>query len=84
MIDQTADVEPVVLEKNKAEQYRLFVDDYGGHSCVNLRVFWRGDDGEWRPSRKGLCVRTERWPELRQALGELDKRMRAAGLLGAP
>ncbi|MFA6110991.1 MAG: transcriptional coactivator p15/PC4 family protein [Candidatus Latescibacterota bacterium] len=74
-------VEPIVLEKNSAERFTLGAEHFNGRQVVNLRVQWRGEDGEWNPSKKGLTFSIERWPGFLAALRDLDARMRAAGLL---
>ena len=38
-------------------------------------------DGERRPTRKGLCLRVERLPELLEALRKAEEEARKAGLL---
>lgn len=78
----TTDNPEVVLQKNAREQYRLAVERYHGHACVDLRVFYEDDDsGEYKPSRKGLCIRLERWSAFRAALSELEEQLQVAGLL---
>ena len=80
-INQSDFQQPVILPKNAREQYRLAVERYHGFDCVDLRVFYEADSGEYKPSRKGLSIRLERWPAFRAALDELDERLQLAGML---
>jgi len=75
------EIQPVILAKNSREQYRLAVEEYHGHICIDARVFYLDDDNEYRPSRKGLSIRMARWSAFRASLEELEERMKGAGLL---
>ena len=52
------------FRKTRSEEVRVSVEQFRGREVVNVRVWWRGDDDGWRPSRKGLAISTDRLPDL--------------------
>ena len=57
-------------------ELRVSVDEYQGHSFISLRLWERGTDGEWWPTKKGISVR------LGEAEGVADALMRGLELAG--
>ena len=55
------------IPKNKRETLRVARENYQGHDLVNLRVFFEADDGELRPSRKGVAFNAGLLPEVLSA-----------------
>jgi len=51
------------------------LEEWHGRRILNVRVYFRAEDGEMRPSRKGLAMSVDRLPEL---LAVLSEAMRAA------
>ena len=68
--------------KSSAEEVRVSLSKFKGFDLVDARV-WADpdDDGDRRPTRKGLCLRVERLPELLEALRKAEEEARKAGLL---
>lgn len=58
------------FQKNSGEKVVTSFSTYKGKKLVNLRVYYNaGDDQEeWRPSPKGLTLRREMIPELKDAV----------------
>jgi hypothetical protein len=50
--------EPVMIEKNGRECYRVAWSEYEGHRYVDLRLHYR-DGEEWKPSRKGIAIKPD-------------------------
>ena len=57
--------------KNPLEEIRASVTVYKGKQYVDLRVYYKGDDGEYHPSKKGLTVSLDLFPELEEAMRKL-------------
>ncbi len=74
---------PVIasFEKNSREEVRLSVDVFRGRKIINIRVFYRDDDGEWKPGRQGLSLAVERYRDLADALLQLGEYLQKEGLL---
>ena len=49
-------------------------------SCLHCRIS-STDDDHFAPTRKGLTISPARWPDFVEAVFELDRRLRAEGLV---
>lgn len=63
---------PVIIPKNSREEIRVSMDEYQGHQLVSLRVWFEADDGEMRPSKKGLAFRVDLLPQVAAALKSIE------------
>ena len=45
------------IRKNASEEIRFTVENFKGQEIVNARVWYRGDDGQYRPGKQGLAFR---------------------------
>lgn len=60
-----------ILERNGGlEQLRVVDDDWLDRRFVNLRVWFLSNDGEWKPTKRGVSVRIH---ELETVICALDK-----------
>lgn len=59
--------------KNPLEEVRSSVTVFKGKKYVDLRVYYKGDDGEFRPSKKGLTIALDLFPELEEAMRKLKE-----------
>jgi hypothetical protein len=59
--------------KNALEEIRVSVSTYKGKKYVDLRVYYQDDNGEYKPSKKGIAVSPELLPELENAIGKLKE-----------
>lgn len=60
------------FRKNGAETVRAFIAPYAGHELAHVRVFFKNPKtGDVMPTRKGLALRLECLPELRNAVDAL-------------
>jgi hypothetical protein len=56
------------FEKNNAEMVRIHLIEWKAQTYVDIRVWYRGDDGALHPGTKGIRLNAELLPELRSAL----------------
>lgn len=59
--------------KNPLEEVRASITVFKGKQYVDLRIYYKGDDGEYRPSKKGLTVSLDLFSELEQAVKKLSE-----------
>ncbi len=45
--------------KNSRELIRVIGTEYRGHRFVDLRVYYEAENGEYRPTRKGVALSLE-------------------------
>jgi len=70
------------IPKNSMDEVRVSLSEFKGHTYVDVRVYTEFEgDSEKRPTKKGITVRPDLLPELRQALEQAEAEARAAGLL---
>jgi hypothetical protein len=66
--------EPQVVHtfpKNPLEEIRASVTVFKGKQYVDLRVYYKGDDGEYHPSKKGLTLSLDLFPDLEESVRKL-------------
>ena len=61
------------FEKNATEVVRVSLTEFRGRKLIDLRVYYTDDDGEYRPTRKGIAISVDGYPEFRNAIARLDK-----------
>ena len=72
----------LTLAKNTQEQYRFSLEHYHGRDYADLRIYYLDDDsGEYRPTRKGLTIAPDNWPQFMAALRQLEAQLERRGLL---
>lgn len=70
-----------VFNKNATEEVRASLDEYEGYQLFSLRIWVEVDDGQRIPTKKGLSLKVEQFPEFRAAVGRLEAAILEAGLL---
>lgn len=57
------------FQKNdRGEMVRIVREDYKGADLVNIRVWYRADNGEMRPSKTGITINGNQIDQLIEAL----------------
>lgn len=56
------------IPKNSRELIRVERTAFQGHQLINARVWFRADEGELRPSKKGLSVKLDQAEALADAI----------------
>ena len=62
------------FEKNSFEEVRISLTNFKGKDLIDLRVYYRTDDGgEMRPTKKGITISLEKFSELKNAILALEE-----------
>lgn len=69
------------FEKNKKEEVRVSVDTFHGRKLINIRVFYKDDDGTMKPGKQGIAVAVDRYKDLAGAILELGQYLKTNGLI---
>ena len=56
-----------IIEKNATQQIRINLNEYKDHQYIDIRTFYCFD-GEFKPSKKGVTLPPELYPELLQGI----------------
>ena len=62
------------FEKNATEVVRVSLTEYRKRKLVDVRVYYSDDEGEYRPTKKGVSLSLEVYPDFKRALAALEKR----------
>jgi Transcriptional Coactivator p15 (PC4) len=75
------------LPKNSRETIRFRLGEFKGHKFVDMRIFITepgkngGQPKDPTPTKKGLAVSPQLWPQFRAALAQVEAAMIRAGWL---
>jgi len=63
------------LEKNQKEKIGVSIEEYRGTRFIDCRVYWEDDQGQWKPSKKGIALNGECINEVINALQKARKEL---------
>ena len=55
---------PFIIQKNSATQVRGEIGEFKGRELIHLREYYLAEDGEWRPTKKGVTFSSDFIEEL--------------------
>lgn len=59
------------FEKNALEQIRVSLNVFRGRQYVDIRTYYKGDDGDFHPSKKGVTLSPELLDDLAEGIKKL-------------
>ena len=71
------------FEKNATEVVRVSLTEFRGHKLVDLRVYYSDDEGQFKPTKKGVSLSVGLYPELKKAIHTLEKTLLDQNLMTA-
>lgn len=69
------------LPKNAREMIRFRLGKFKGHKFIDMRVFAVEEGKDPVPTKKGLAVSPQIWPQFKVALAQVEKAMIEEGWL---
>ena len=72
-----------ILELPSGVQVRASIGSWGQRVLAHLRTWFRGKDGRWWPTRRGITVPPEQLLELEEAVRALREAYEAGGSQGS-
>jgi hypothetical protein len=80
-IQATDEVLVRVIEKGASGRIHIRLSKFHDKDYLDIRNFYEGDEGQWLPTRKGVAVPVDLYPELMDALNAakelIEKRAKA-------
>jgi len=61
------------FEKNATEVVRVSLTEYRGHKLLDIRVYYSDDEGQYRPTKKGVSLAVGLYADFKQALAALER-----------
>ena len=77
-------MDPIVIadfQKNKTEDIKLSLTEYQGHKLIDFRVYFKDNEGESKPTKKGITVNVKFFPELKEAIMKAEKILKEKELI---
>ncbi|MCZ6484116.1 MAG: transcriptional coactivator p15/PC4 family protein [Acidobacteria bacterium] len=71
------------MEKSWNEKIVFSLSDYKGKNYADIRIYFEDDEGEWKPTKKGITIGLDRFSEFKENLGQLEKFLTSEGHLPA-
>ncbi len=91
MTEQNASADELLvraIDKGLGNRVHVRLSRFRDRDYLDIRNFYETDDGEWKPTRKGIAVPVEMYDELMDALGaakeEISRRRSAASSTDTP
>ena len=70
------------IDKDPGNQIQVRISRFRERDYFDIRNFYETDEGEWKPTRKGVSVPIEFFDEILEAMNaakpEIEKRLKAA------
>jgi hypothetical protein len=64
------------FKRNPTEEVRAGIKEFKGRRYIDLRIYYMDDQGEWKPTRKGISLATDFMPELRAAVDAIEAELK--------
>ena len=61
------------FEKNATEVVRVSLTEYRGRKLVDVRVYYADNEGQYRPTKKGVSLNVDVYPDFKRAMLALEK-----------
>ena len=61
------------MEKGWNEKIVFGLSEFKGKKYADLRIYYEDDEGEWKPTKKGVTVALDRFYEFKENLGKLEE-----------
>ncbi|MEA1871086.1 MAG: transcriptional coactivator p15/PC4 family protein [Candidatus Bipolaricaulota bacterium] len=60
------------IDKGMGSQIHVRLSRFRDRDYLDIRNFYETDDGEWKPTRKGIAIPMDLYPKLMAALKEAE------------
>ncbi|MCK4764350.1 MAG: transcriptional coactivator p15/PC4 family protein [Candidatus Aminicenantes bacterium] len=62
------------IERSDTERLRVECSNYKGKDFLSVRIYYLADNGEWRPTKKGITVKPEKMDEFIDLLSQAKEK----------
>ena len=71
------------MEKSGNEKIKFSLTEFKGKNYVDLRVYYEDDEGDWKPTKKGITVPLAQFHELAKNVNTLEVYLSKNGFLNS-
>ncbi|MEJ2077591.1 MAG: transcriptional coactivator p15/PC4 family protein [Acidobacteriota bacterium] len=69
------------MEKGWNEKILFSVSEFKGKNYADIRIYYEDDEGEWKPTKKGVTVNLENFAEFKERVEELGTYLEEKGYI---
>ncbi|MGH9339281.1 MAG: transcriptional coactivator p15/PC4 family protein [Acidobacteriota bacterium] len=69
------------MEKSYNEKILFSLSEFKEKKYADIRVYYEDDEGEWKPTKKGVTITLDRFAEFKEHLAKLEEFLIAGGHL---
>lgn len=69
------------MEKGWNEKIVFSVSEFKGKNYANIRIYYEDDEGEWKPTKKGVTVSLDTFAEFKENIVGLETYLKENDLL---
>ena len=51
------------IEKSGTERVRVSAEEFKGRKYLDIRIYFEGGEGEWKPTKKGVTIQPDKVEE---------------------
>lgn len=71
-----------VFAKNKYQDVKVRLSEYQGNDVIDIRIWTQPPQGDEKvPTGKGININVKLFPDLKEAIGKLEKDLKEANML---
>jgi len=63
-----------LIEKSALERIQIEMKEYKKKKYLDIRTYYRSDEGEWKPTKKGVTIPPEALEDLIEAVNKIIKK----------
>ena len=67
--------------KNAMEEVQVSLTEYLGRDLVDIRTYYTDDEGEKKPTRKGISLSVDLFPALKDAVLKVEEVLQREGMI---
>lgn len=68
------------FQKNSFEEIQISFNQYNENYLIDIRVFYKDDNDEYKPTKKGISLNVKLFPELEKAVQKVKEFLEEKGL----
>ena len=69
------------FEKNATEVVRVSLTEFRGHKLLDFRVYYSDDEGQYKPTKKGISLSVDLYAEFKKSVLALEKTLLEQNLI---
>ncbi|UCG77429.1 MAG: transcriptional coactivator p15/PC4 family protein [Nitrospirota bacterium] len=63
------------IERNPTERLRISTENFKGRDYIDVRIYYEADDGEWKPTKKGVTIAPDKAGEVSELIAKAGQEL---------